>query len=227
MTRWARHAETVLAMKADALVLQETRLTRLMQVRATKKAAFQGYDVVWGQGMRQMKTRLRGKKLVGNQALRKSTMYGGVGILAHQKTLPGVLAAGTKDDTAATLAESGRYLRAAIHLQREGKKQFLHITNMYLEPQFDTPAQARKERMMKLALEDIAKLGDQAALICVDQNFSSMAVMEAVIEAGDWVDLGKRFAIGDPEPTYGRDKAWDRVAAEHRTSRPDRCTPTP
>ena len=44
-------------MKADALVLQETRLTRLTQVRATKKAAFQGYDVVWGQGMRQMKTR--------------------------------------------------------------------------------------------------------------------------------------------------------------------------
>ena len=75
---------------------------------------------------------------------------------------------------------------------------------------------------MKLALEDIAKLGDQAALICVDQNCSSMAIMEAAIEAGDWVDLGKRFAFSDPEPTYGRDKAWDRVAAEHRTSRPDR-----
>ena len=148
-------------------------------------------------------------------------MYGGVGILANQKTVPGLLAAGSKDGAAATLAESGRYLRAAIHLQREGK-QFLHITNMYLEPQFDTPAQARKERMMKLALEDIAKLGDQAALICVDQNCSSMAIMEAAIEAGDWVDHGKRFAIGDPEPTFGRDKAWDRVAAEHCTSRPDR-----
>ena len=32
---------------------------------------------------------------------------------------------------------------------------------------------------MKLALEDIAKLGDQTALICVDQNCSSMANMEA------------------------------------------------
>ena len=72
---------------------------------------------------------------------------------------------------------------------------------------------------MKLALEDIAKLGDQAALICVDQNCSSTAIMEAAIEAGDWVDFGKRFAIVDPEPTNGRDKAWDRVAAEHRTSR--------
>ena len=78
-------------------------------------------------------------------------MYGGVGILAHQKTLPGLLAAGTKDGAAATLAESGWYLRAAIPPRREGKKQFLHVTNMYLEPQFDTPAQARKERMMKLA----------------------------------------------------------------------------
>ena len=113
--------------------------------------------------MSQMKTRLRRKKLVGNEALRKSTMYGGVGILAHQETLPGLLAAGTKDGAAATLAESGRYVRAAIPLQRAGKKQFLHITNMYLEPQFDTPAQARKERMMKLALEDIDKLGEQAA----------------------------------------------------------------
>ena len=204
MTCWAKHAETVLAMKADALVLQETRLNRLMQVRASRKAAFQGYDVVWGQGMKQMKTRIRGNNLVGNETLRKSTMYGGVGILANQKTLPGLLAAGTKDGAAATLAESGRYVRAAIPLQHEGRKQFLHITNMYLEPQFDTPAQARKERMMKLALEDIAKLGDQAALICVDQNCSSMAIMEAAIEAGDWVDLGKRFAIGDPEPTYGR-----------------------
>ena len=222
LTCWSKHAEKVLATKADALVLQETRLNRLTQVRASRKAAFQGYDAVWGQGMKQMKTRLRGKNLVGNESLRKSTMYGGVGILANQKTLPGMLAAGTKDGAAATLAESGRYVRAAIPLKREGRKQFLHITNMYLEPQFDTPAQARKERMMKLALEDIAKLGDQAALICVDQNCSSMAIMEAAIEAGDWVDLGKRFAIGDPEPTYGRDKAWDRIAAEHRTSRPDR-----
>ena len=46
--------------------------------------------------------------------------------------------------------------------------------------------------------------------------------MEAAIEAGDWVDLSKRFAVGDPESTYGRDKTWDRIAAEHRTSRPDR-----
>ena len=160
--------------------------------------------------------------MVGIESLRKSTMYGGAGILAKQKTLPGMLAAGTKDGAAATLAESGRYVRAAIPLKREGRKQFLHITNMYLEPQFDTPAQARKERMMKLALEDIAKLGDQAALICVDQNCSTMSIMEAAIEAGDWVDLGKRFAVGDPEPTYGRDKTWDKIAAEHRTSRPDR-----
>ena len=201
LTCWSKHAEKVLAMKADALVLQETRLNRLTQVRASRKAAFQGYDAVWGQGMKQMKTRLRGKNLVGNESVRKSTMYGGVGILAKQKTLPGMLAAGTKDGAAATLAESGRYVRAAIPLKREGRKQFLHITNMYLEPQFDTPAQARKERMMKLALEDIAKLGDQAALICVDQNCSSMSIMEAAIEAGDWVDLGKRFAVGDPEPT--------------------------
>ena len=94
MTCWAKHAETVLAMKADALVLQETRLTRLTQVRATRKAALQGYDVVWGQGMKQMKTRSRGKNLVGNETLRKSTMYGGVGILANQRTLLGLLAAG-------------------------------------------------------------------------------------------------------------------------------------
>ena len=76
-----------------------------------------------------MKSRLRGKNLVGNESLRKSTMYGGVGILAKQKTLPGMLAAGTKDGAAATLAESGRYVRAAIPLKREGRKQFLHITN--------------------------------------------------------------------------------------------------
>ena len=49
-----------------------------------------------------------------------------------------------------------------------------------------------------------------------------MAIMEAAIEAGEWVDLGKRFATGETELTYGRDKTWDRVAAEHRTSRPDR-----
>ena len=51
MTCWAKHAEKVLATKADALVLQETRLNRLTQVRASRKAAFQGYDAVWGQGM--------------------------------------------------------------------------------------------------------------------------------------------------------------------------------
>ena len=117
MTCWATHAEMVLAMKADALVLQETRLTRLTQVRATKKAAFQGYDVVQGQGMKQMKTRLRGKNLVGNEALHKSTMYSVVGILANQKTLLGLIASGTKDGAAATLAESGRYSLAAIPLQ--------------------------------------------------------------------------------------------------------------
>ena len=103
MTCWAKHAETVLAMKADTIVLQETRLTRLTQVRATRKAAFHGYDVVWGQGMKHMKTRLRAKNLVGNETLRKSTMYGGVGIRANQKTLPGLLAAGTKDGAAATV----------------------------------------------------------------------------------------------------------------------------
>ena len=42
MTCWARHAETVLAMKADALVLQETRLTRLTQVRGHKKGSLPG-----------------------------------------------------------------------------------------------------------------------------------------------------------------------------------------
>ena len=127
MTCWARHAETVLAMKADALVLQETRLTRLTQVRATKKAAFQGYDVVWGQGMRQMKTRIRGKNQVGNEALRKSTTY----VRRCRYPLEPENLTCTKDGAAANLAESGRYLRAAILLQREGKKQFLHISNMY------------------------------------------------------------------------------------------------
>ena len=33
MTCWARHAETVLAMKADAIVLQETRMMRLTQIK--------------------------------------------------------------------------------------------------------------------------------------------------------------------------------------------------
>ena len=218
MTCWARHAETVLAMKADALVLQETRLTRLTQVRATKKAAFQGYDVVWGQGMRQMKTRLRGKtRLFANRLCTAVSVSSRTRkpYLAFLQLVP-------------RMAQQRLWPRAdGICVQQypyseKAKKQFLHITTLYLEPQFDTPAQARKERTMKLALEDIAKLGDQAALICADQNCSSMAVIEAAIEAEDWVDLGKRFAFGDPEPTYGRDKAWDRVAAEHRTSRPDR-----
>ena len=214
MTCWARHAETVLAMKADALVLQETRLTRLTPVRATKKAAFQGYDVVWGRGMRQMKTRLRGKNLVGNEALRKSTMYGGVGILANQKTLTWPYCSWYQGWRSSDFGLERTVFACSNTPTARRQKAVFFTSPMYLEPQFDTPAQARKERMMKLALEDIAKLGDQAALICVDQNCSSMAIMEAAIEAGD------------PEPTYGRDKAWDRVASrpgyEHRTSRPDR-----
>ena len=84
MTCWARHAETVLAMKADALVLQETRLTRLTQVRATRKAAFQGHDVVWGQGMRQMET-LRGKNLAGNEALRKNRLCTAVSVSSRTR----------------------------------------------------------------------------------------------------------------------------------------------
>ena len=76
---------------------------------------------------------------------------------------------------------------------------------------------------MKLALEDIAKLGDQAALICVVSTRIAPRWLSwrlrSKLETG-WTS--KRFAIGDPQPTYGRDKAWDRVAAEHRTSRPDR-----
>ena len=193
----ATHAEKVLSMKANALVLQETRLTRLTQVRATKKAAFQVYDVLRGQGMQQMKTRLRGKNLVGNEALRKSTMYGGVGILTNQKTLPGLLAAGTKDGAAATSAESGRYLRAAIPLQREGKKQFLHITNMYLEPQFDTPAQARKERMMKLDPRGHRQAWRPGGLdLCRPE-----LLLDGYHGGRDRSWRLGGFAIGDPEPT--------------------------
>ena len=65
LTCWSKHAEKMLAMKADALVLQETRLNRLTQMRASRKAAFQGYDAVQGQGMKQMKTRFWGKIWLG------------------------------------------------------------------------------------------------------------------------------------------------------------------
>lgn len=115
-------------------------------------------------------------------------------------------------------------MRAAIALTSGGKPYFMHLGNLYVEATYGRAGKLRKERILTLAFEDAATVGEQPFILCTDSNLGSETsrVIEEAEKHG-WVDLGKRFAEAEgPEMTYGKDPKWNKQDRGKNITRPDR-----
>ena len=76
---------------------------------------------------------------------------------------------------------------------------------------------------MKRAFDDLARLGNQPCVLCVDTNMSeNNAYLKAVVATGDWIDVAYTFSEGKPAPTYSSDPCWDKREQGRGITRPDR-----
>jgi hypothetical protein len=114
---WKKHGNHVLSWKSDILALQEVRLTETTKISAKRTMENQGYQAIFGKGMR--------SQFITSASTKGRTTavatQGGVAICARESTCKGLMAAGAKSPEARALYEQGRYKRGAVPIKSKGK----------------------------------------------------------------------------------------------------------
>ena len=218
ITSWRKQGDHVMAWNSDIVALQEVRLTEAAKVGTNLHIGKKGYKGIYGKGM--------GAKFALKPGGQKSAAFateGGVAIMAKEKYK--LMAAGANSSEARALFEQGRYVRGAIPIEAKGKHFGLHIVSLHNVPQHGVGPDIIKERNNSRMLEDLARLGDQPVILCLDTNRSESEVLEEAVKNGRYVDVGKMAGGTEgPEPTRCNDPKWDKFSREgdQKPTRPDK-----
>ena len=94
---------------------------------------------------------------------------------------------------------------------------------MHNIPQSGESANVIKERNNARMLEDVARLGEQPVVLCLDTNQHESAVLDEAIQSGRYIDVAKKLAGREgPDPTWSQDLKWDKISRGSGKTRPDK-----
>ena len=216
---WKVHKNELLH-AADLLVLQETRLTLKGQHDETKHITGEKRSCLWGLPCPPVTFKRSGGR-VARQASGVGKQ-GGVGIISCPG-LPLVRPALTTQ--ASALLKTQRWIRGAVPMgcKGAGVKRWLHIISLYNFSGRDSLVRTNRERLLEQTLAEASAFGDQATIICMDANcsFASSVAMRLAVSSGKWVDLGSHFTNRSPEPTFSKNKDWNKHDWGRGVTRPD------
>ncbi|KAJ9459327.1 hypothetical protein DIPPA_22672 [Diplonema papillatum] len=163
----------VALLKADIVVLQETRVTRVEKAFLSSYLAAYGWNVHWGDDV----TMVEGKDG------RRQRRPGGVAVMTRQHLKAQRVA--PKDESEKRVVESTRVVHVAIALG-DGKTA-LHVFSVYGHSGNGVQVQREREVLLTEVLGIAAGLGQVPTLIIGD--FNCTAETSAVLAADRWADV--------------------------------------
>ena len=208
--------------QADAIAVQETRLTSSGQVRNSKDLLHSGYHSLHGFPCSPVVFKNKGQFRLARSAT-SAGRQGGVAIFSKK---PWPVLPCSRDSDIDSLYKKSRWIHAAIPLGNHGaaSKRFLHVISFCnLSGRDQGLVHTNKNRYLEKVFGHASKLGQQPILICMDANtsVSGSQCLSCALATGRWVDLGAHFTNNNPQPTFCSDKKWDKLSWSKNVTRPD------
>ena len=191
---WHQKSDMVLGWKANAVALQETRLTDQGQRDATNEAYDRGWKALWGAPV---SLKASGVSVNGGK-------HSGVGLLVQRRVPAQIVQTGTAE--AKQLWNSGRFLHAKV-ITGVGR-QWLHIFVWYGFASGKRKVLLNQEHVT-LMLREVAALGNVPVVMLGDWNCAPQPqkciALQTACAAGELYDAALDVAMrneAEPESTY-------------------------
>ncbi|KAJ9462006.1 hypothetical protein DIPPA_24140, partial [Diplonema papillatum] len=177
----------VALLKADIVVLQETRVTKAEKAYMGSFLAAYGWNVHWGDDV----------TMVEGGDGRSQRRPGGVAVLTRQHLTAQLVAA--VEDSEKRVVASTRVVHVVVALG-DGRTA-LHIFSLYGQSGNSVQVQGEREQLITEVLGIAAGLGQVPTLVVGDFNCSTetSSVLAAACRSGRWADAAAAYAVGQGE----------------------------
>ncbi|KAJ9446314.1 Ribonuclease HI [Diplonema papillatum] len=177
----------VALLKADIVVLQETRVTKVEKAYMSSFLAAYGWNVHWGDDV----------TMVEGRDGRWQRRPGGVAVMTRQHLAAQRVAA--VEESEKRVVASTRVVHVAVALG-DGRTA-LHIFSLYGQSGNSVQVQREREQLVSEVLGVAAGLGQVPTLVVGDYNCTTetSSVLAAACRSGRWADAAAAYAVGQGE----------------------------